>query len=57
MNISYAILQIKQKLNTAAQIADRIEKSGTVHPIDVDCLLEEIRSTYNKVYQLGWEEE
>ena len=57
MNISHTILQIKQKLNAAAQIADRIEKSGTVHPIDVDSLLEEIRSTYNKVYQLGWEEE
>lgn len=57
MNISHTILQIKQKLNTASQIADRIEKSGTVHPIDVDSLLEEIRSAYNKVYQLGWEEE
>lgn len=57
MNISHTIHQIKQKLNTAAQIADRIDKSGTVHPIDVDSLLEEIRSAYNKVYQLGWEEE
>jgi len=57
MNISYTIQQIKQKLDTAAQIASRIEKSGTVHPIDVDSLLEEIRSAYNKVYQLGWEEE
>lgn len=57
MNISHTILQIKQKLDTASQIADRIEKSGTVHPIDVDSLLEEIRSAYNKVYQLGWEEE
>jgi hypothetical protein len=57
MNISNTILQIKQKLNIASHIADRIEKSGTVHPIDVDSLLEEIRSAYNKVYQLGWEEE
>jgi hypothetical protein len=57
MNISYTIQQIKQKLDAAAQIASRIEKSGTVHPIDVDSLLEEIRSAYNKVYQLGWEEE
>ena len=57
MNISYTIQQIKQKLDAAVQIASRIEKSGTVHPIDVDSLLEEIRPSYNKVYQLGWEEE
>ncbi|MBX7181382.1 MAG: procyclic acidic repetitive family protein [Bacteroidia bacterium] len=57
MNISHTILQIKQKLNNATRIADRIEKSGTVHPIDVDSLLEELRTAYNKVYQLGWEEE
>ena len=49
--------QIREKLNNALRITHRIEKSTDIEPIDVDSLLEEIRGAYNKVYQLGWEEE
>ncbi len=43
-------------MQQALQILNRLEKSEFPEPIDVDSLLEEIRGAYNKVYQLGWDE-